>query len=254
MRNFSTTHFAVLCVYRHEAQGLVDDAMRRRMQLIVPHVRRAVMIGDVIELRTTKTAAFADALDGLSAAMFLVDAEGRLVHANSSGHDLIGEGDILHSAQGVLTPVDPRAAKTLRDVIAAASGGDTAIGIGGIAVALSTSPDRRWLAHILPLTSGARRRAGITYAAVAAVFVRKASLDTPSLMETIAKLYKLTPSELRVFAAIVDVGGVSAVAEALGIAEATVKTHLQHLFEKTGLRRQTDLVKMLAGHANPLRA
>jgi DNA-binding CsgD family transcriptional regulator/PAS domain-containing protein len=250
----STTHFAVLCVYRHEAQGLVDDAMRRRMQLIVPHVRRAVMIGDVIELRTTKTAAFADALDGLSAAMFLVDAEGRLVHANSSGHDLIGEGDILHSAQGVLTPVDPRAAKTLRDVIAAASGGDTAIGIGGIAVALSTSPDRRWLAHILPLTSGARRRAGITYAAVAAVFVRKASLDTPSLMETIAKLYKLTPSELRVFAAIVDVGGVSAVAEALGIAEATVKTHLQHLFEKTGLRRQTDLVKMLAGHANPLRA
>jgi DNA-binding NarL/FixJ family response regulator len=89
---------------------------------------------------------------------------------------------------------------------------------------------------------------------VAAVFVRKASLDTPSLMETVARLYKLTPSELRVFAAIVDIGGISAVAETLGVAEATVKTHLQHLFEKTGMRRQTDLVRMVAGHASPLRA
>jgi DNA-binding CsgD family transcriptional regulator/PAS domain-containing protein len=250
----STTGFAFLSVYRHEANGLVDDAMRRRMQLIVPHVRRAVMIGKAIDLRMTKTAAFADTLDGLSAAMFLVDADGNIVHANFSGQDMLGEGDILHSAQGVLTPVDPQAAKTLRDVIAAASGGDTAAGIGGIAVALSTLPDRRWLAHILPLTSGARRHAGITYAAVAAVFVQKAALNTPSLMETIAKLYRLTPSELRVFAAIIDVGGISAVAETLGVSEATVKTHLQHLFEKTGMRRQIDLIRLIAGHTNPLRA
>jgi DNA-binding CsgD family transcriptional regulator len=72
-------------------------------------------------------------------------------------------------------------------------------------------------------------------------------------METVAKLYRLTPSELRVLGAVIDVGGVSAVAEALGISEATVKTHLQHLFEKTGLRRQTDLVKLIASHADPLR-
>jgi DNA-binding NarL/FixJ family response regulator len=118
---------------------------------------------------------------------------------------------------------------------------------------LSLQLDRRWVAHILPLTSGARQRAGIAYAAVAAVFVRKATLDTPSSLETIAKLYRLTPSELRVFAAIVEVGGIAAVAEALGISEATVKTHLQSLFEKTGLRRQTDLMKLFASHADPLR-
>jgi DNA-binding CsgD family transcriptional regulator len=250
----SVTSFALLSVYRHAATGLVDDLMRRRMQLIVPHVRRAVMIGKAIDLRTAKTEVLAETFDGLSAAMFLVDADGRIVHANISGHDMLGGGQILHSAQDVLTAADPQAARMLRGVIAAAGGGDAAGGAGGIAIALSTSPEQRWLAHILPLTSGARRRAGIAYSAVAAVFVRKASLDTPSLMETIAKLYKLTPSELRVFTAIVDVGGVSAVAEALGISEATVKTHLQRLFEKTGVRRQTDLVKMVAGHANPLRA
>ena len=52
--------------------------------------------------------------------------------------------------------------------------------------------------------------------------------------------------------AIVEVGGVPEVAEALGIAEATVKTHLHRLFAKTGTRRQADLVKLVAGFANPL--
>ncbi len=69
---------------------------------------------------------------------------------------------------------------------------------------------------------------------MAAVFVHKAALDTPSPPEVIAKAYKLTPTELRVLLAIVEVGGVPEVAEALGIAETTVKTHLGRVFEKTG--------------------
>jgi DNA-binding CsgD family transcriptional regulator len=42
-------------------------------------------------------------------------------------------------------------------------------------------------------------------------------------------------------------------ASALGISEATVKTHLQRLFAKTATNRQADLVKLLAAHTSPLR-
>ena len=34
----------------------------------------------------------------------------------------------------------------------------------------------------------------------------------------------------------------------LGISEATVKTHLHHVFEKTGTGRQADLIKLIAGY------
>ena len=68
----------------------------------------------------------------------------------------------------------------------------------------------------------------------------------------IAKAYKLTPTELRVLLAIVEVGGGPEVAEALGIADGTVKSHLSRLFEKTGARRQADLVKLVAGFSTPL--
>lgn len=42
------------------------------------------------------------------------------------------------------------------------------------------------------------------------------------------------------------------VAEAMGVAPSTVKTHLRRLFVKTGTDRQADLVKLVAGYTNPL--
>jgi hypothetical protein len=42
--------------------------------------------------------------------------------------------------------------------------------------------------------------------------------------------------------------------EVLGLSEGTVKTHLQHLFEKTAVRRQADLIKLVAAHASPFHA
>jgi DNA-binding CsgD family transcriptional regulator len=68
----------------------------------------------------------------------------------------------------------------------------------------------------------------------------------------IAKAYKLTPMELRVLLAIVEVGGVPEVAEALGVAETTVKTHLGRVYKKTGTGRQADLVKLVAAFSSPL--
>jgi DNA-binding CsgD family transcriptional regulator len=51
--------------------------------------------------------------------------------------------------------------------------------------------------------------------------------------------------------AVVQVGGVPEVADALGIGEATVKTHLHRLFGKTDTKRQSDLVKLVAGFSSP---
>ena len=42
------------------------------------------------------------------------------------------------------------------------------------------------------------------------------------------------------------------IARELGIAETTVKTHLTRVFGKTGLNRQADLVRLVAGFAGPL--
>ncbi|MFL5002513.1 MAG: helix-turn-helix transcriptional regulator [Xanthobacteraceae bacterium] len=248
----SATSYAAVSVIRHEGDGLVDDETRWRMSLLVPHVRRAVLIGKVIELHKAEASTLADTLDGLTAGMFLVDKTGRIVHANENGHVMIGEARFVRAAGGRLVATDGRANQSLQDIFAAAECGDDAVGVKGISVPLPARAGQEHVAHVLPLTAGMRRRAGASYAAVAAVFVRKATLDVPSPLETVAKRHRLTPSELRVLLAIVEIGGVPEVANALGISETTVKTHLRHLFEKTSTTRQADLVKLVARFANPL--
>jgi DNA-binding CsgD family transcriptional regulator/PAS domain-containing protein len=248
----SATSVGFLVVFRNKRDGFVDDETRQRARLVIPHIRRATLIGKVIDLKKAEAASLADTLDGISAGMFLVDATGRIVHANAAGQMMLQGASVLHAELGRLIANDPLARRTLAETFATAGNGDAAVGIKGIAVPLVARDGERYVAHVLPLTSGARRQAGASYAAVAALFVHKAALDTPSPPEAIAKAYKLTPMELRVLLAIVEVGGVPEVAEAFGVAETTVRTHLHQTYQKTGVNRQADLVKLVAGFSNPL--
>lgn len=244
----SVTSYAAFAVVRHERQGFAGEEARQRMALIVPHVRRAILISKLIDLHKAERAVFTEALDGIAAGVFLVRSNGQIVFANAAAQVMLGEQRIVRGSQGLLSAVDPQANRALQDVFGASRHGDVAVGTKGISVPLSTSSEQHWIAHVLPLT---RRQADISRTATAAVFVRKAALDTPAPMEVIAKVYKLTPGELRVLIAVLEVGGVAAIADALGISEATVRTHLHHVFEKTGTSGQVDLVKLVAAHASP---
>lgn len=248
----SATSVALFGVFRHEREGVADDEMRRRMRLVVPHVRRAILIGRTIDFSQAEAATFADAVDGLAAGMFLINEQGRIAHANRAGHAMLASATILRATGGRLEAIASASDSVLRAALEAAAAGDAVLGSTGIAVPLGGDGREPYVAHVLPLTSGGRREAGRVLAATAAVFVHKAAINTPSPPEIIAKAYGLTPTELRVLLAIVEVGGVPEVAEALGTAETTVKTHLGRLYEKTGARRQADLVKLVAGFSNPL--
>ncbi|MFL6305734.1 MAG: helix-turn-helix transcriptional regulator [Candidatus Sulfotelmatobacter sp.] len=246
------TAYAALHCIRHEANGMVDDQLRQRVGLLWPHFRRAVLIGKVIDLHKVEAAALADTLDGLSAAMFLVDSDSRIVHANTPGRAMLQERQVVRSDDGRFCAVDSAANQSLNEIIGIAEKGDDAVGTRGITVSLSVVNGDRHVAHVLPLTSGARKIAGTAYSSVAALFVRKAALDGPTPTEAMVNAFKLTPAELRILLAVVQIGGAPEVASVLGISEATVKTHLQHVFEKTGTARQADLVKIVASFMGPL--
>jgi DNA-binding CsgD family transcriptional regulator len=246
------TSCALFTAMRHAEQGEVDDRMRRRFELITPHVRRAMLIGNVIDLHRVEAAALADSLDELASGMFIVDQTGRIIHANLSAHRLIAEANVLRASNGRIAALDPRDSQNLLDIFTIAQSGDAAVGKKGIAMPLTARTGERYVAHILPLTSGARRKAGVSYAATAAMFVRKAALDLPSPPEALANEFKLTPAEVRVMFAIAEIGGVPEVAPVLGISDQTVKTHLHRIYEKTATKRQADLVKLLASYSGRL--
>jgi DNA-binding CsgD family transcriptional regulator/PAS domain-containing protein len=247
----SPTDFVRLFFLRKREGGMVDGLMRERLRLIVPHIRRAVLVGQMVDRAAAEAATFGNALDGIGAGLFFVDAGGRIVHANTSGQDMLEQGVLARGSSGKLASYDTSSVQGLDEIFGIAESGDADEPRGG-AVPLTARDGEHYVAHVLPLTTGSRRQAGASSEAIAAVFVKKAALNMPSPLDIIAKFYKLTPTELRVLFAIVQVGGVPDVAQSMGISPSTVKTHLRRLFAKTGTDRQADLVKLVAGYVNPL--
>jgi DNA-binding CsgD family transcriptional regulator len=250
----SPTSISVLSAVRSKKQGVVDKKTLHRMGLVTPHIQRAIAIGRTLELSSCEASALADTLDGFAAGIFIVDRRGAVAHANTNGERMLQSGSLLRRANGMLIATDAKANAALAAAIAACDAGDAAIGTKGLAIMLSGRSAEKHVAYELPLTAGTRKRAGATYSAVAAVFVRKVALELPSPLQTISELYGLTTRELSVFLAIVEVGGVPDVSALLGLSDATVKGYLKDIFRKTATTRQADLVKLAAGLANPFAA
>jgi DNA-binding CsgD family transcriptional regulator len=239
----------VLLTFLVGGDEVMGGDMRRRIAQVAPHAQRAVMINKTIERKKSQTTTFADTLDGLSAGVFLVDLQCRVVHANAAGQDLLCEDDVLRSIGGQLVARDRQANQNLREGIANIRVGGEG---GGTAFSMITDDGAQYVAHVLPLKSVIRTASPASLGAAAAVFVRKVELDGQSYGALVARAYGLTPAESRVMLAIVEVGGVPETSERLGVAETTVKTHLYRVFSKTGASRQADLVKLAAAFSDPL--
>ena len=226
--------------------GTIDDHARRRMALLAPHLQRAVAIGRLFCGFKAKEVALTAALDHLEAAVFLVGQNGRVVFANASARRITADGALLQEAAGRLRAVSAEADRALGDSLTAV-GEDEAIGTRGIAVPLSNGSGSRWVATVLPLDDGARLRAGGPSGALAAVFVRPSEEAPVTPLETLAATNALTASEIRVVEATLRISGLDAIAEALGISRATVKTHLNRVYRKCKTRNQAELIRMIAG-------
>jgi DNA-binding CsgD family transcriptional regulator len=81
--------------------------------------------------------------------------------------------------------------------------------------------------------------------AAAAVFITQAPGPPPADIAAVADSYGLTAAETRMLEQLVHSATVADTANALGISMNTARSHLAHIFSKTGLSRQADLVALV---------
>ncbi len=87
---------------------------------------------------------------------------------------------------------------------------------------------------------------------MAAIFMQDPIVMPPLAAQAFAELYRLTGSELRVLLAMAPGLGVKEAAESLGISESTAKTHLKHIYSKTGASKQTELIRLFMSATPPV--
>src|SRR5262249_21203292 len=102
-------HLSVLSAGRNDRQGLTTEREIELGKLLLPHLRRALTISKVLDIRTIAGERAAEALDALRCAVVLTNEQGTILHANRAGERMLHEGGPIHSAQGILQATAPSA-------------------------------------------------------------------------------------------------------------------------------------------------
>lgn len=234
---------------RHERAGPIGEREVTVMTLLIPHLQRAATINRMLNMAALEQASFASTLDALATAVVLVGVERQILYANPAAQRMLDGGEPICSSNGMLAGTTSGATRALAVAISHAAGDEGAMGRRGLGIPLRDRDEASGVLHVLPLGA---RRTEFRADAVAAVFVTDIATAFETPTEMVAALFDLTPAEARVFALIVARHTVVETAAALGIERSTVKTHLLRLYDKIGVRRQSELVQVAVSLAPPV--
>ena len=142
------------------------------------------------------------------------------------------------------------AAVAFEQAIERATKGDFLIGISGIGVPMLGMDGDRAAAYVLPI--GGKDLRGDLGDGYAAVFVARRSEQQPMAIEILRTVFDLTPAEARISALVAKGDGPAVISESLGVSLSTVRTHLAHIFQKTGAGDQLALSSVVNALLPPL--
>jgi DNA-binding CsgD family transcriptional regulator len=111
--------------------------------------------------------------------------------------------------------------------------------------------DSEHVLHLLPLNAVRQQSIDAGRGAAFVLFVRRIDRGDIAAIATFAERFDLTPKEAGVLQTVVEVGGVPQAADVLGLSAATVRTHVTSIFDKSGVRRQADLIRLLMDMKSP---
>lgn len=227
----------------------VAETIQRRLSPLVAHIGRALDISLDIGRGLTANRGLAQTIAAMPGAALLLDEKGRITFANAAAESLLAEDDglIVRGAEGMrLSSQDDREDAALATAIKASAqvaGGVDAEWSGTVRV--SRRSGRPGLMVLLTPLPPPFHPFGPALPQKTSVLVQV--LGGPALSEAaFGKLYGLTEAEARVAALIGSGHSTPQAAALLAVSAATVRTHLSHCFDKTGVRSQVELARLIA--------
>jgi DNA-binding CsgD family transcriptional regulator len=216
---------------------------------VLPHFGTALKCWAHVERERHVAQSFAQALDTICTAVFIVDEDGRLLRMNSAAEQHLRRGTGLISARGYLKTRHHPSAGVLRDAVRAAALRGSASGSSLTNVINPREDGQHAIVRVLPIVSKSSWDNFAPRGGTVALFVTDADTRQERPVELFASAHSLTARETRVLEIIVEGCGLPEAAKRLGIAVTTARTHLQEVFRKTGTRKQSELIRLFVDTA-----
>ena len=242
--------FTFLSMFRAPGLEEFDEDDRRALRAIHAPVQMALRAYCALSASRTGQLAAAAALDAVGKPIFVLDRNGQLLHANVAADAGKVKSDWLVIRAGRLVHLVSTAADVASALVSRAAQGQLQTVrlwrpalAGGVHCAI---------ARLVPLGEANPCAWAWPQAAVLLLLDEEVREVDAQRIPALSVRYRLTTAESQLLAQLGNGLDPADIASANGVSIHTVRTHIKHLFEKTGVSRQTDLVRLLAPPGSPV--
>jgi DNA-binding CsgD family transcriptional regulator len=238
---------ASISLLRDEAAGCWSEGDIRVIDEIVPHLKRAMDIHAEFTRLRLKQDALIQGLDRLVIGLILYDQHAESVYVNPTAKEIVKSHPALALNEKGLFLYHAEDNRQLRQTILRTATIDSddswkqSVSIG------ITHPD---VPAPLPLLVTPMHAHLLTTdvdyeGARVAVFISDPNMAQPISVDNLVSVYKLTPSEAQVAISIANGHSVESIAKKSNHSAHTIRSQLKSTFKKTGVSRQSELIKLL---------
>ena len=232
-------------ITRGEAAQNFDAVDRARCEALLPHLRRALHVHNLLDRSESMGALYSDAIGRLSVGTIVLDESGKVLEQNLIARELVAANDGLKLVGGRLEASYPSDNRELQQLIrnaflrhagspptlAQAMSVSRPSGQVSLGIVVEPVPSQEW-------AEGKGHPAAMVY-------IRDAAGKSLASTAAAKQLFNLTPAETALAMELANGLSLEEAAEALNIRRNTARAHLRSIFSKTGVRRQTELVRIM---------
>lgn len=226
-----------VAIYRPHAMHIFGKAEKALLAALIPHLQEATRIGFRIATLERQVGIMQSAVETISPALVLLDAQGKVVFANGQAQEFLTANDILRVEAGRLVVARDQQAK-LDALLKDSRTEETMLGISH-----PSGKHNLWLIR-MPMPLEGNTPPDARRPAIALMIHDSGAIDTIDL-KGFAKAHGLSPAEVRIMGLLLEHTSLPPVAQELNVSMHTVRSQLRTIRGKTGAKRQAELVRML---------
>jgi DNA-binding CsgD family transcriptional regulator len=237
----ATTSFLVAAAKGHSESYATTERFRV-VTALVPHLQQALRTQSLLADLVHRVDDVALAVDGIRHGVIVVGPRAAIVHLNRAAELTLSRGDGLALRTGILRAASPSQDIALQRAVSSALGLDETSTRTADSLNIPRSDGQNsYVVHVLPYTEAPTGG----HEPRALVFLIDPEARRVCSADVLRRVYGLTTAEADVALHVADGRGIKPIADELSLSTATVKTHLQRVFLKTGTHRQAELVRLL---------
>ncbi len=242
---------ATISFFRNERAGQFDQQDHALLATLAPHFERALIMSSRLNALEARISDLESALDRTPSAMILLDGTGRCLLANRAAKAILDQrcGLSLERSgeRSMLAARGAGESSRLREAISLAIAAGEGKSTRSAGAVLISRPGRRPL-HVVVAPFRSEIGMAPRNAAVI-VFLDDPEQKAALPSEVLRMLFGLTPAEIRLALSILDGQSLAEAAETYRVTQETIRSQVKSIFQKTGTRRQAELMRLLAGLA-----